>query len=102
MRLTESERLFIADAVAAEFGPDAPLLLFGSRLDDSLHGGDIDLFIDNGPKSADEVLARRLALALRLHDGLGERKIDVVVHRLGGPDLPIHQHARQTGVRVWP
>ena len=73
-------------------------MLYALRLDDLRSGGDIDLFIDNVPLSAAEVVARRVALRLRLADALGDRKIDIVVHRSDGPDLPIFRHARQTGV----
>lgn len=102
VRLADNERSLIAAAVAAEFGPDARLLLFGSRTDDARHGGDIDLFIDGVALDAGAVLQRKLELLLRLHDALGERRIDVVVARACGPDLPVHRHARQTGVPLWP
>ncbi len=43
-----------------------------------------------------------MALRTRLHEALGDRKIDVVVYRNSGPDLPVHRHARATGVPLWP
>lgn len=102
MRLTEQERRLIAQTVADVFGRDVDVRLFGSRLDDSQRGGDIDLFIDAVPCSAAEVVDRRVRLRAKLHDALGDRKIDVVVHRASGPELPVHRHARATGVPLWP
>lgn len=101
MRLTDQERRTIVEAVAAEFGPTVTLRLFGSRLDDAQRGGDIDLFIDGVSYTAAELVERRMALCTRLHEALGDRKIDVVVHRNSGPDLPVHRHARATGVPLW-
>lgn len=99
--MTDQERRAIVAAVAAEFGPAVDLRLFGSRLDDAQRGGDIDLFIDGVSYSAAELVERRVALRTRLHEALGDRKIDVVVHRNCGPELPVHRHARATGVSLW-
>jgi uncharacterized protein len=44
MRLSEYERTSIREAVK-NFIPDAKILLYGSRTDDSKRGGDIDILI---------------------------------------------------------
>ena len=100
MRLNLEESSATAKAVALESGPSVRLLLFGSRLDDARAGGDIDLFIDDVSLTAAEVVARRVAMRVRLADGLGERKTDIVVQRSDRADLPIHRHARQSGVAL--
>lgn len=101
MRLTDQERRAIVEAVAEEFGRDVDLRLFGSRLDETQRGGDIDLFIDGVGDSPAELVQKRVALRTRLHAALGDLKIDVVVHRNAGPELPVHRHARATGVPLW-
>ncbi len=45
MRLSETERKVIRTAAVEFFGDDAEIWLFGSRVDDSKKGGDIDLLI---------------------------------------------------------
>ena len=100
MRLTTAERQTIVAHVAAVFGAEAKPRLFGSRVDDSLRGGDIDLFVDGVALTALQVRERRIDLLLRLHEVLGERKIDVVVQRIDGPELPIHREARRNGVEL--
>lgn len=46
MRITEQQRKSMVEASTEIFGQNATIKLFGSRVDDSLRGGDIDLFIE--------------------------------------------------------
>ncbi len=46
MSLSRPQIQVIVDATAELAGPDAQVRLFGSRLDDALHGGDIDLLVE--------------------------------------------------------
>lgn len=98
MRLTHTERDIITAAVRRHFGEDARVRLFGSRADDRARGGDIDLYLEVELTDAREVLQRKLALAAELHERLGEQRIDLVVHRKGGPMLAIHRTAELNGV----
>jgi predicted nucleotidyltransferase len=93
VRLNENERQAILGAIGTQ-DPQADVYLFGSRVDDSARGGDIDLL----------VLSRRIDLMAKLdilgdlHRRLGERKIDLVVY----PDLgqPFARIAATEGVRL--
>ncbi len=49
MRLTEGQVSSILDAVRRLAGAHAQVSLYGSRLDDSRHGGDVDLLIESSP-----------------------------------------------------
>lgn len=98
MRLDPRERTVIVHAVTRHFGPQARVLLFGSRTDDASRGGDIDLFIDGVAEDARDVHRCRLALLAELHEHLGDQHIDVVVRREPGPTLPIHRAAIASGV----
>ena len=78
-------------------GPAARLRLFGSRLDDTARGGDVDLLLELADPVAEPALlaARFAARASRLMQG---RKVDVV---LSAPNLQkqaIHEQALQHGV----
>ncbi len=95
MRLTEAERQAIRAAGIRHFG-QVPRL-FGSRLDDSRRGGDIDLLIQTELPPAQAAL-RRIDLLADLWLALGERKIDIVLD-LGEPS-EIVVHARDQGVPV--
>ena len=71
--------------------------MFGSRVDDSKRGGDIDLLIK--PESPDEMLTRKLQFLGILEREMGERKIDVVIEN-PGDSRPIVRVARETGVAL--
>ena len=57
MRLSPSQIQAIVAATAELAGSDAQVRLFGSRLDDTLHGGDIDLLVECPNKVARPALA---------------------------------------------
>lgn len=96
MRLSDQERRIIRNAAEEIFGPDARVMLFGSRVDDARRGGDIDLFVET-PDTAD-LMARKMRFAVQLQMRLGEQKIDIVVAT--DPSRLIEQEARRTGVAI--
>lgn len=98
MRLNERQIRAITDTAAAVFGPDASVRLFGSRVDDSLSGGDIDLHVEVEPGRRSFASESRFRVALG--DRLGDEKIDVVVHERGEPLRPIDRLAEATGVML--
>ena len=100
MRLSDKQVEAIRTVVAEVFGEAAQIFLFGSRVDDTQRGGDIDLYIElpEMPEEQKQTLESRLWI--RLQRTLGEQKIDVVTHVQGTPMRPIDQQARATGVRL--
>jgi predicted nucleotidyltransferase len=99
MRLTKAQRQAIVEATARTFGPQARVRLFGSRVDDSARGGDIDLYIE-----VDQVLPNRAAAASRLiaqlQIALGDQRIDVVLVDPDTAHQPIHETAQRQGVAL--
>ena len=99
MRLSPEQIAQIRQSATETFGPDARVWLFGSRVDDSKLGGDIDLLIQSDPMPAYETLTRKIRFLGNLEKALGERKIDVVIETPG--DIrPIVRVAHETGVRL--
>jgi hypothetical protein len=93
MRLTEVEVSAIKQSVRA-FDPKAKIFLFGSRVDDTRKGGDIDLFVLSGKIKSRE----RRKIKLNIYDSIGEQKIDMVVT----PKITtaFHRIAISTGVEL--
>jgi predicted nucleotidyltransferase len=89
----EKEQRAVLDAV---HGADeaAEVWLFGSRVDDTKRGGDIDIAIRS--ESIDRVQKMRIRRAIC--DVIGEQKIDIVVSE-NGVD-PFFRLAIETGVRL--
>ena len=80
--------------VVADTDPQAQVYLFGSRARDEERGGDIDLLIMSQRIGPNE----RRKMKLRLMDGLGERKIDLVVAK--DTEQPFVRIAQAEGVRL--
>ncbi len=97
MRLTTEQRLQIRRAAASTLGEGATVRLFGSRLDDTARGGDLDLFVELDGEPA-ELLERELKFYAALQRELGEQRIDIVVHRKGAALRPIDCEALRRGV----
>jgi len=78
MRLTKQERQAIKETFIDVFN-SGKIYLFGSRVDNSKKGGDVDLYIElNKSLDAKTLLEKKLEFKLRLYDRIGEQKIDIV------------------------
>jgi len=77
MRLTPTEIEMIKKTFYEVFG-DGKIYLFGSRVDDSLKGGDIDLFIDTVTTNK---LQKKIEFLSALKQRIGDQKIDVVISK---------------------
>ena len=95
MRLPKQVVVSLTQAVQDCFGPDAQVWLFGSRVDDTKRGGDIDLYVET---SIEDTVSAKLEFRNKLESILGEQKIDVIVHQISLPLQPIHQIAKKTGI----
>ena len=76
MRLKHQEADIIKTTVIG-FDPEAEVFLFGSRTDDSLKGGDIDLLIFSESMN----LRSKLQLKSSLFEKLEEQEIDVIIEK---------------------
>lgn len=94
MRLTEYQIHTIKTCVENIFGSGTTVRLFGSRTNDELKGGDIDLYIE--PADSADLLQKRIQLVTRLQRVLGEQKLDIVI--ASNPDRLIEQQAIATGI----
>lgn len=96
MRLTELQRTIIRQTVSGIAGPDAQVILFGSRLDDSARGGDLDLLIES-----DELLTlmQRSRVKLALEACL-TMPVDVVAIKRGAQPTAFQRIALATGARL--
>ena len=81
MRLTQEQITTITHAVRQTVGVDARVSLFGSRLDDSRKGGDIDLLIEAGHEPA---LLQRAQLKNLLESSL-QLPVDLVTASFDHP-----------------
>lgn len=102
MRLSPAERRAVENASRETLPAGTRVLLFGSRLDDSRRGGDIDLLVElPGPLSADDTVGRRTRFTARLYRLLEERRIDVVMAQQGRSDgRAVVTAARQQGIEL--
>ena len=98
MRLTPHEVAAIKAAARLTFGPDAVVRLFGSRVDDRLRGGDIDLHFAVAPGQDD--YRKAAEFKWRLFADLDEQQVDVVLHANGQPLQPIDLIALDEGIEL--
>lgn len=83
------------------FMKEDKLWLFGSRVDLSKKGGDIDLYIETNAKEVKDALKMKVNFMIALESKIGEQKIDLVLNMLHFPyPLLIHNIAKEKGVRI--
>lgn len=97
MRLTTEQIGLIKKAANRALGVPSRIWLFGSRVDDTRRGGDIDLFVET-----DTELTNRAQSICNIYSAiimaLGERKIDVLLKDGRTPDAPAFEIAKRTGI----
>lgn len=97
MRLTTDQAQIAKSTVNRVLGAENRVWLFGSRVNDDLRGGDIDLLVETEaqfPNRAKMLCNLYGALIL----ALGDRKLDVLLKDGRTADAPIFSIARRTGV----
>ena len=97
MRLDPKIRELIKKEVIDHLGSDVVIRLFGSRVDDTQKGGDIDLLIETHHTLTNRFdLESKLAALLYIR--LGGRKVDVLLMDGLTQVQPIHTQALKTGI----
>lgn len=79
MRLSSEQTRTIVQCVHRQFGDDAEVMLFGSRLDDAARGGGVDLLIE----SAEPPTLRQRALVKMALEQALNLPVDVVATQRG-------------------
>jgi predicted nucleotidyltransferase len=92
MRLSQDQVNTIRTRIHEVMGEGSRIWLFGSRVDDTRRGGDVDLYVmPSRPVALEQELRCRGALADALDLG-----VDLVIAR-PGEERPIERIARRTG-----
>lgn len=96
LRLSPDEVNSIKDTFKEIF-KEGKIFLFGSRVDKSKKGGDIDLFIELPYKlDVKEMIEKKIEFKIALYEKIGEQKIDIVISR--DKNRSIEKEALKTGI----
>ncbi|NOX14507.1 MAG: nucleotidyltransferase domain-containing protein [Epsilonproteobacteria bacterium] len=95
MRLKNIDKKAIRDSFFTTFG-SGKIYLFGSRVNDSLRGGDIDLYLITDSK--ENLVQKKVDFLVKLKRAIGEQKIDVVISR--DSSRVIEQEALKNGILI--
>lgn len=99
MRINELYQKTIKNTFKSVFG-NGKIFLFGSRVDDSKRGGDIDLYIIPGDDqlTSEELFEKKIKFLSKLQRYLGEQKIDVIIAK--DKNRPIEKSAIDSGIEL--
>jgi len=101
MRLSDHYKKVIKQTALEIWGDKASVILFGSRVDDSKKGGDIDLLLQiNEDEDAKEIVRKKVKFLSQLDIRLGEQKIDLIVATKENQCMNIVQTAMQKGIEL--
>jgi hypothetical protein len=99
MRLSQNQINAIVSSFKELFSDSDHLWLFGSRVDDTQFGGDIDLYIETTEMNSTLAYDKKFRLSALIQMKIGEQKIDIVINMLSSnKDKPIYVEARNTGI----
>jgi predicted nucleotidyltransferase len=99
MRLSPFQILKIKESVEAVLGSEAEVILFGSRVDDSAKGGDIDLYVETKNK-LDNRASAAARIAAKIQLAIGDQKVDVVLVDAQTRQQAIHMQAKAHGIAL--
>ena len=101
VRLSNHDLQAIITAFKNYFLESDHLWLFGSRVDLSRRGGDIDLYIETNAMTIKESLHMKSYFLMEVEQRIGEQKIDVVLNVISLKyDLPIYVIAKAEGIQL--
>ena len=95
MRLSAGEINAIREETS-RLDPKAEVYLYGSRVDDTSRGGDVDLLVISDTLGFREVLRLRT----RILDRIGWQQLDLLVRRRDQVKEPMAALALETGVKL--
>jgi predicted nucleotidyltransferase len=99
MRLSEFEIECIKNLAGRHFGKEVQVFLFGSRTNNKLRGGDIDLFIRN--TNGEHLKIRsKIDFITDLIIQIGEQKIDVILENPDAKKSNFVNTIYQTGIQL--
>lgn len=99
MRLTTEQAQTIRQIINEKAGEGAVVRLFGSRLDDTARGGDVDLLVQL-PSAIDNPALLAARLSALLTRALHGRRVDVLLSAPNLKTLPIHAIAARDGAAL--
>jgi predicted nucleotidyltransferase len=100
MRLTEAQVKAIRESFSLYFMKGDKIWLFGSRVDDSKKGGDIDLYVETNYDDLFIVTKKEIEFVTNLKKIIGDQKIVVVNVLSQNQQLSIYAEAKNTGVQL--
>ena len=100
MRLTPYQINAIKETAIGVFGPQVEVHLFGSRLDDTRRGGDIDLYLKGVTKSP-SISEQKIQFLVQLKSRIGEQRIDLLLltDKMDS-NIPVIQSAEKYGIKL--
>jgi predicted nucleotidyltransferase len=108
MRLSESESsaLIIELSRFLSNTPSVKVFLFGSRANDFLKGGDIDLLIVLDTKDKNhlkqlQIIDFKLLSAIKLQPAIGDQKIDLKIIESNQQQEPFYKEALKQAALLW-
>ncbi len=96
MRLTDNQTEIIRQLAYQLAGSQSRVRVFGSRLDDAAHGGDIDLMLEI-PEPVDNPALMSAQMSAQVSRAMHGRKVDVLLSAPNLMRLPIHEIAFKEG-----
>jgi predicted nucleotidyltransferase len=96
MRLTDRQIELIRKIAHQVAGSQSRVRVFGSRLDDSALGGDIDLLLEL-PEPVDNPALMAAQMSAQVSRAMHGRKVDVLLSAPNLMRLPIHDMAFKEG-----
>lgn len=96
MRITPEQVAIIIQTTRSFVGQDASVWLYGSRLDDTRRGGDVDLLIESAPAAG---FLERARIKNRLEQVL-QLPVDLMATSLGAQESPFIVIARANAVKL--
>jgi len=99
MRLTDYQIQAIRQLACQVAGNQSRVRVFGSRLDDTAQGGDLDLMLEL-PEPVDNPALMAAQMSAQVSRVMHGRKVDVLLSAPNLKRLPIHEIAFKEGLEL--